>query len=221
MRHSTNFWNLRSRRSIAAMGLCLAVSICVLACLFLPGKSRGSLEFITWVRRGERFVGRQHGSTAYGVVARFTHADPARYLRQSARKNAEALFDSGDLVSLTFLVPNLTARLPQIRDRCRPNSRCVLWRASGDYLNIFVRPADAEYWLTDFCLITNRVESWDLRKFAGDTEGAEFRLSDGSLVDLCTCSKWVNENIASGCSAGLAIENRAAGDPVYHAVAKR
>jgi hypothetical protein len=178
------------------------------------------MEFISLARRGERFAGQHHGSRAYQLTARFAGVYPEQYLRQTARKKAETLYDSGELVTLTFLVPNLMARLPEIRDRCRTNSRCVLWSASDRQLDMFVRPAHVAYCGSEFCQITNRVAFGDLRKFAGNSDEAEFRLPDGSVVDLDACHKWLNESIASGRSVGLAVECRAVGGPVFHAFRK-
>ena len=60
----------------------------------------------------------------------------------------------------------------------------------------------------------------DLCKLANYSEDREFRLPDGSLVDLVACHKWLNESIAAGWRVGVAIESKCAGDCVFLACRK-
>ncbi|HYG36620.1 MAG TPA: hypothetical protein VEC99_17635 [Clostridia bacterium] len=204
------------RKSILLRSLLLAGSIAVLACIItsLDNSLDARLASIARTRRLAGFVARHRSSLLVRFIAQHTGVDPFIYLLDEADKKERALYEAGELMSLTIWVPNLLARPNEIHSRLFTNGHSASWALSpDDTMTALVKPAEVPYWQSEFCEVTNRVLWGVLRQFQGTSlEEPLCRLPDGSLVDLDTCYKWLNESIAAGWRVGVTIQSTRHGD---------
>jgi hypothetical protein len=172
---------------------------------------------------------RYRATPAYRKVAQATGVDPFERFHAKSQQEADSLYASGDLVSLTFWIPNLRRRQTQVqRDlmviaQSNPARMIASGGFSGDDTMAFLcRPEDVGFWQSALCCdITNRVPWGKLRWLGGSRDDVDCRLPDRSIVDLDACAKWLNESVAAGWMVGVTLESDHPGHSVIVATRRK
>jgi hypothetical protein len=193
--------------------LCITAFLCVLSANL--GEDALYRELTRSAHLWTRFT-RWQLSPTYGRIFAVLNIDPMNHHLEKVERLETKLYESGDLVSLTFLVPNLNARQSQVRDQLsaiaknHPDQLNEARFPSSDTVQTLCRPEFVQLLQTCFgCDITNRVPWADLWRLGGSRENIRCRLPDRSVVNIDSCYKWLNDSIGEGWSVGaLSLSDR-------------
>ncbi len=205
-----------SRRRVILIGMVLGF-VCVIAVLwslsYPRDRSAQYRQLLSAQRLWTRLV-RWQFSPSYRKISEATKVDPVRQLRQRIDRLESSLHQSGDLVSLTFWVPDLQARRNQVDAKVVGIMRSYpdqFWKwtiTSDGRFNALCRPdLVARVQSVVCCDITNRVTREELRRLGGFRDEVACRLPDHSVVDLDGCQKWLNESIDEGWMVGVTLQS--------------
>jgi len=221
-------------KSIALAGMLLA-TLAVAPQVSAPDVARRENAQYEELVRAERLLnrlGRYRSSRAYLAISRMTGVDPLRRQQSRVHSRCEALikslYEAGDLVFVSFWIPNLGARVPQVQQQLDVITRdsfdrYPLWsEPGGDVVTALCRrdvvaSARTAFW----CDITNRVAKEDLRRLSGSRDEVDCRIGGDAKVDLDRCQEWLNNSIADGWVVGVTFQSDWAGHEVLVATRKR
>jgi hypothetical protein len=207
-----NFLVLRSRAYHAeSMGKCvktgLAITLLVVLALiaWVVGWTDGNRNhsYAAFLRTAQLRDGfaKYEFSPVYQTFSRLTGSNPARRYRLKAQAEEQALWSSGNLVSLTFWAP-ASRSLAEVRS---PTHFIKVIAHGDDMVTVLCLPSDAASLQRLFCCITNRVPIAPLTRLAGfESDDIPCNLPDGSVVGVEALQRWLNDSIAAGWRVGIA-----------------
>ena len=226
--------NMSRGRSIAPVWMLLA-TLAVAPDVSAPGAAGRESARYEELLRAERLLNRlarYRSSRAYLAISRVIGVDPLRRKQTRLHTKCEALikslYEAGDLVFVSFWIPNLGARMPQVEQQLDVIARdsfdqYPLWTTpSGDVVTALCRrdvvaSARTAFW----CDITNRVAKEDLRRLSRSRDEVDCRIGDDAKADLDGCQEWLNDSIADGWMVGVTFQSDWAGHEVLVATRRR